>query len=125
MVIAERTCNLSVASCSVPSRWGPLNIDLSPRPVPVLQPITFKLRFDNNAVANAWVDLNGVDMDMGPNRAKLQALDEKTLIGQITIPICLTGTMRWQLNLHLDEGRHSETIRLTFSAPLSHNKTDM
>ena len=102
-----------------------MSIDLSPRPVPVLRPITINVRFDNKTAATAWLDLKGVDMDMGLNRAKLQAQDGKTLQGQITIPICLTGTMRWQLELHLDEGPQSETIGFNFSAPLNHNKTSM
>lgn len=97
---------------------------LSPRPIPVLQPINIELRLTSPASVEVLASLNGVDMDMGPNSVRLQRADAGLWHGRMTVPICLTGTMRWQLRLELSDGARKETIAFGFSAPIERRGTN-
>lgn len=112
-------CDLNRGPCSLPTHWGPLRLELSPRPLPVLQPILIDARFDaaNDAIINA--SLEGVEMDMGPNLVALERLDDRRLAGRLSIPICLTGRMKWRLALRIKDGRQAQTADFVFEAPLT------
>lgn len=111
-------CDLNRERCTADTRWGPLHLELSPRPLPVLNPIALEVRFDRANQARISAQLDGVDMDMGPNLATLQRVDGQTLRGQLIIPICLTGTMQWRLRLVIKDGAQEQTADFSFAAPL-------
>lgn len=109
-------CELDhAADCTTQTRWGPVSIELSPRPVQPLRPAHVVVRFTRPNAAKATLDLTGMDMDMGPNRAPMKRLDERTLTGDFTPPVCLTGTMRWRLDIRLSDDQSSETLPLAFT----------
>lgn len=110
-------CNLNHQRCSAPTRWGELSIELSPRPLPVLQPIALDARLAGAAAISA--SLEGVEMEMGPNVVALQRVDAQTLRGQLSIPICLTGRMKWRLALRIKDAQATQTVDFMFEAPLA------
>lgn len=110
-------CDLNRERCTAATRWGALNIELAPRPLPVLDPIAIEVRFDRANATQVSAQLDGVDMDMGPNLTKLQRVDDQTLRGQLFIPICLTGTMKWRLRLSIRDGAQEQTADFSFEAP--------
>ena len=114
---AKSACDLNQQRCSAPTQWGELTLELSPRPLPVLQPIALEARLAGSAAISA--SLEGVEMDMGPNLVALQRVDAQTLRGQLSIPICLTGRMKWRLALKIKDERATETVEFVFEAPLA------
>lgn len=115
---ASSGCDLNRERCTADTRWGALQLELSPRPLPVLNPIALEVRFDRANQTRISAQLDGVDMDMGPNLATLQRVDGQTLRGQLIIPICLTGTMKWRLRLVIKDGAQEQTADFSFAAPL-------
>lgn len=114
---AITSCDLNRERCTAATRWGEINLQLSPRPLPVLTPIAVDVRFDRANQARISAQLDGVDMEMGPNVATLQRIDEHSLRGQLVIPICLTGTMKWRLRLTISDGTQEQTSDFVFVAP--------
>lgn len=110
-------CDLNRERCTTATRWGNLNLELSPRPLPVLNPIAIEVRFDRANPTRIHAQLDGVEMEMGPNLATLQRVDGQTLRGQVIIPICLTGTMKWRLRLVIGDGPQEQTADFVFEAP--------
>ena len=116
-------CDFNRETCHATTRWGAIRLELSPQPLPVLQPITLALSFEvaNGATVNA--QLEGREMDMGPNMAAMKRLDSHHLSGQLVIPVCLTGTMKWRLSLHIREGAAEQSLAFEFDAPIKTSKT--
>lgn len=110
-------CDLNKDACSVDTRWGKMRVTLTPKPVPMLKPLTVEARFDQASAVNATVDLNGASMEMGLNTTRLKRTDDKALGGELIIPICLTGSMRWRLKVQLTDGEHKESASFEFVAP--------
>ena len=111
-------CDLNRERCTADTRWGALNLELSPRPLPVLNPIAIEVRFDRAYASEVSAQLDGVEMDMGLNLATLQRVDGQTLRGQLIIPVCLTGTMKWRLRLIIKDGAQEQNADFSFEAPL-------
>lgn len=115
---ANMGCDLNHQRCTADTRWGRLGVELSPHPMPVLDPISIDVRFDRANETRITAQLDGVGMDMGPNLATLQRIDGQTLRGRLIIPICLTGTMKWRLRLLISDGTQEQTTDFSFEAPL-------
>lgn len=115
---AASACDLNQQRCSAPTRWGELTLELSPRPLPVLKPIAIAARLPGAAGAIS-ASLEGVEMDMGPNIVALQRGDAGHWRGELSIPICLTGRMKWRLGLKITDGNASQTVSFVFEAPLA------
>ena len=93
---------------------GRIELDISPRPIPVMQ--TFQIVVAAGAVDEVSVEFAGRDMDMGPNRTRLLRRDDGRWQGSTTLPVCLTGRMRWDLTLHLKQGTGTESLSFGFEA---------
>ena len=117
--IAIAQCDLNATACNLTSRWGPLKLELTPRPLPTLRPITVRLTGADHGEIAATARLDGLDMDMGPNVVQLRRVEAGPMEGQLTIPVCLTGTMKWQLTLQLKDPRGEESFRFDFEAPVA------
>lgn len=100
-------CDLNLGPCraTLPS-GAELVLEVSPRPIPVLLPLQFKLRLSGQRADQAVVDLTGVDMEMGFNRITLRPKDDGVLEGQGSLPVCVQGRMVWQAQVLL--GQHGE-----------------
>ena len=110
-------CDLNIRPCEVKTLWGKMVVSLAPKPLPLLRPILIEARFEHPNGTNAMVELSGAEMDMGPNTTLLQRADGLIRRGALVIPICLTGSMRWRLSVHLTEGARSETAHFEVVTP--------
>lgn len=114
IVIAR--CDLNLGPCVVDLAMGRgLEVSLSPRPIPVMKPAELAVAtrgFD--APATAEVLLTGVAMDMGFHRTVLRRISERRLGGETIIPVCVTGTMEWQLDLRIAAPGANDPIRVRF-----------
>lgn len=92
-------CNLHRGPCTVAVGGGSLEVSLTPRPVPLIKPIRIQVRATGFRPARMDADFAGVGMNMGFNRPQLQPQEDGSYLGETTLPVCVTGTMRWELTL--------------------------
>lgn len=127
--ITPPACDLNQAPCLLPlitpvASEAPWQFSIAPRPIPVSAPLTLTLTPPTPTLASnrpnaVWVDLTGDTMDMGLIRVALNPLPDGRWEGTSSIPVCVTGRMRWRARLVIQ----LEQIRLqsdwTFEAPIS------
>lgn len=117
VVQPELGCDLHRAPCTaVLPQGGRLIFSLSPRPVPVTQPIEMEVEIDGPGADKVTVDFAGVDMSMGFNRTTLRAIDAQRHVGQTTLPVCVTGRMLWQATVLVEIGRTRIAAPFRFEA---------
>jgi hypothetical protein len=100
------SCNLGDAACrhATPD-GGMLLLDISPRPVPLMQAVGVSVRATDTSLVPAYVEITGLNMEMGVNRVPLRRDADGTWVGETIIPVCSQRHMQWQAALFLkDEG---------------------
>ncbi len=126
--VAPPTCDLNQQACPLPiitpimseAAW---TFDIAPRPIPLNSPLTFTLTppdqtLPTNRPLAVWLDLTGDDMDMGLIRVPMTQTPDGRWIGTGSIPICVTGQMRWRASLYLQLEQATLQANWVFKAPL-------
>jgi hypothetical protein len=96
------------------------SFSISPRPIPVSAPLTLRLipsQPAQQAPTTAWVDLTGEDMDMGLIRIPLQQSPDGSWTGTGSLPVCVTGVMRWRAQISLQIAQTTFQTEWVFRAP--------
>ena len=127
--ITPPPCDLNRQSCLLPlmtpvASESPWTFAILPRPIPVSAPLTFILTppvriLAPNQPETVWVDLTGDSMDMGVIRIPLTQSSDGHWQGRGSIPVCVTGQMRWRARLHMQLERTLLQADWLFTAPLS------
>lgn len=113
----DPACDLNRAPCTaVLPEGGRLSFALTPRPIPVAQPLDMAVDIEGPGADRVAVDFAGVDMNMGFNRQTLQATGAGKFTGQTTLPVCVTGRMLWQATVLVDIGRTRIAVPFRFDA---------
>jgi hypothetical protein len=113
----EAGCDLHRAACSaVLPQGGRLRFSLSPRPIPLVQPIEVTVELEGQAADRVSVDFAGVEMSMGFNRIALRAADARRHVGQTALPVCVTGRMLWQATVLVESGGTRIAVPFRFEA---------
>ncbi len=125
--ITPPPCDLNRQVCSLPvitpvASEAPWAFSITPRPIPVSSPLTLTLAppdplLKTNQPTAVWVDLTGESMDMGLIRITLTLTPDGRWEGTGSIPVCITGQMRWRARLHLQLGQTLIQADWLFSAP--------
>lgn len=108
-------CDLGQAPCAADTSLGRIELELAPRPIPAMQPLLVAVSA-TAPLDEVRLDLAGRDMDMGPNQTRLNRQGTLRWQGSATIPICLTGRMRWEATLRIRRGDQQESLRFGFEA---------
>lgn len=112
-------CDINAAACRVVlPDGGSVELSIRPRPIPTLTPLAVTADVSGSRMRALALDLAGVDMDMGPNRAALVPLPDQPerFSGSTQLPVCSTGQMLWQATLQLEDARgrrHEVAFRFT------------
>jgi hypothetical protein len=110
-------CDLHHAPCTaVLPQGGRLSFALTPRPIPVTQPLDVEVKIEGAGADRVAVDFAGVDMSMGFNRTILRAVDMRHHVGQTVLPVCVTGRMLWQATVLVETGRTRIAVPFRFEA---------
>lgn len=127
--ISPPPCNLNRSACSLPimtpvASEAPWTFSITPRPIPVSAPLVFTLTPPERVLmphtpSAVWVDLTGDSMDMGLIRITLQQRTDGQWQGTGSIPVCVTGAMRWRARLHMALTQTTLQADWIFSAPES------
>ena len=90
-------CDLNQSPCRVElPGGGELTVELAPRPLLPLQPLTARLIAWDIPAKSAQLALSGLDMDMPFDPVPLRETAPGQFIGKAVLPICVTGPMRWR-----------------------------
>lgn len=76
---------------------------ISPDNIPLMQRLTLTVEVEGLAFNEAWVEIRGIDMDMGQNRTRLRNVDRATWVGETILPICSRRHMRWEAVIRFGE----------------------
>jgi hypothetical protein len=110
-------CNLHKASCSVSIDSGKLTLNLSPTPIPLIKPIQIEAHVEGIDVLRIDADFAGIGMNMGLNRPQLQEQGKGRFLANTTLPVCITGSMQWELTLLVETNTEQILIPFRFSTP--------
>ena len=125
--ITPPPCDLNRQSCALPvmtpvASEAPWTLSVIPQPIPVSAPLRFTLTPPDRTLAPhaplaVWIDLTGDSMDMGLIRIPLQQEADGRWVGDGSIPVCVTGAMRWRARLNIQLAQTTLQADWIFSAP--------
>jgi len=108
IALALSSCDLNQRSCAAAlPDGGQLEFSIEPRPVPSLKPLQLRATVTGSEVRRVEVDFAGSEMKMGYNRPQLASEpgDKQRFSGQASLPVCITGSMQWDVTVLVDTGK--------------------
>jgi hypothetical protein len=110
--VTDPGCDLHRAAClaSLPE-GGAIRFALTPRPITVSGPLEMQVELEGVDATRVEVDFAGVSMNMGFNRPALVPAGPGRFGGETHLPVCITGSMTWQVTVLV------ETRRARIAAP--------
>ena len=125
-----RDCDLNVSTCAVRRADGSsAQLEILPRPIPAAQTLQVVWRepaeqagqghqtspgaLPDALPASVELQFDGVDMDMGFNRARLTRQADGSYAGNAMLPVCTTGAMRWRARIERGPQRGAASIEFT------------
>ncbi|MCL2021205.1 MAG: hypothetical protein FWG81_03680 [Betaproteobacteria bacterium] len=101
LLLPVSACDPGITTCALDMPGGGrLTVDFSARPPRALYPFTARITLETaEEVRAARLDLSGAEMDMGVISHELVRDAEGHYQGEIVLPICITGVMRWQADV--------------------------
>jgi hypothetical protein len=108
-------CDLGRGPCAADTGLGRVALEISPRPIATMTPLNVVMDA-SEPLDDVALDLNGRDMEMGPNTVRLTAHSARRWQGSATIPVCLTGRMRWNATIILRRGARTERLSFEFES---------
>lgn len=116
-VMVHVDCDINQGPCKVLlPNGGYLVMTISPHPIPVLKPLSIEVELEGYEARTMQVDFSGVDMDMGFNRVTLSPSASGRFSGQASLPVCITGGMRWRASLVMEGQGGILTLPFLFDA---------
>jgi hypothetical protein len=104
-------CDVHKGPCSATLAGTEVTLDVAPKPVKAMKDLTFTVTFtDGKAVANPYIDLGMVGMNMGRNRVVLEPTGESVFRGYGVIVRCPSGRRTWRAELIVPERGSVEFI---------------
>jgi hypothetical protein len=95
-------CDVQQGACTaVIEGIGPVTLTIAPRPIPLVEPLSFKVEAAIPGVRAAEIDFSGVDMNMGYNRFHLKTVAEGRYEGEGMLPVCVRSRMSWEAKVLL------------------------
>jgi hypothetical protein len=119
-VPADPACNLRAGACVSPFRdTASVSLSIEPRDIPLVKPLQLEVDLQGIAADSVEVDFSGVDMDMGFNRFKLEAVGEGRYKAQGILPVCVRDAMEWEAKvlIRIPEGVASVAYRFMTVRP--------
>lgn len=113
----QEPCVLQQEPCTATAddNSGSITFSITPNSIPLLKELTITVTTTGIAnVSHAKVIVEGVNMFMGYQKAELQRINDNTLQGHLTLPICSNTHMEWQASLNLTTSAHEITAVFPF-----------
>ena len=99
-------CDLRAGPCTVAFPDGAkVSFGIEPREIPLVKPLGFEVRLEGLEAHSVEVDFQGVDMNMGYNRARLESAGDNRFSGDGMLPVCVREVMEWEAKVLLQTER--------------------
>jgi cytochrome oxidase Cu insertion factor (SCO1/SenC/PrrC family) len=109
-------CDLSIKKCKLDN----FEMEITPRPITPEKEYQIIVRGSSDKGVPFEVDINGLDINMGLIRPKLELISPNTYQGKFYIPLCETPQMKWQAQLRLKSDNFYNALNFYFNTlPLS------
>lgn len=107
----EAACDLNHQVCSALLPGGArVELSSSVHPVPMVKPFQVQVTISGLTPARVEVDFSGIDMNMGVNRPQLADQGSGRFVAEVSLPVCITGQMDWQVTVLIETGRQRIAI---------------
>ena len=102
----DPNCDLRAGPCvgELPG-GGRISLSIQPQSIPVVTPLQYEVRVEGMEASSVEIDFQGVDMNMGYNRPKLQAVEGGLFKGDGMIPVCVRDAMEWEAKVMVRTGQ--------------------
>ena len=102
---APAACDLHQGACTADFGAGrTVDLDIQPRSIPTLEPLTLQVRFAGIDPDTAHVSFNGVTMNMGVIKGELVPAGQGLYTGTAVLPVCIRRRMDWEARVIADDG---------------------
>ncbi len=110
-ITQDKTCDLHRNSCNIILQDGTsIELDVEPKTIPLMKPLTFTIKSNNQNLKNLNLDIYATNMFMGEFTLPIKNLGNGNYEAKGTLPTCPTGDMQWNAEIRL------ETIDKTIGA---------
>jgi hypothetical protein len=117
VVQPDPACNLQRQACAVSlPAGGTVELAMGTRPIPMVKPFEVQVTTSGFSPGRVEVDFAGIEMNMGLNRPELAAHGNGRFAAQVTLPVCITGAMDWQVTVLIENGGERIAIPWRFSS---------
>jgi hypothetical protein len=117
VVQPDPACNLQRQACAVSlPAGGAVELAMGTRPIPMVKPFEVQVTTSGFSPGRVEVDFAGIEMNMGLNRPELAAHGNGRFAAQVTLPVCITGAMDWQVTVLIENGGERIAIPWRFSS---------
>ena len=117
VVQPDPVCNLQRQACAVSlPTGGTVELAMGTRPIPMVKPFEVQVTTSGFSPGRVEVDFAGIEMNMGLNRPELAARGNGRFAAQVTLPVCITGAMDWQVTVLIENGGERIAIPWRFSS---------
>lgn len=102
-VTSDSSCNIGVRECvtKLPG-GGTLRFEVSPKGIPLMEPLTVQVELEEIAADGVQVDIKGLNMEMGINRIRLEEVGPHLWRGGTVLPVCAMRLMQWEASVWLE-----------------------
>lgn len=95
----DGACELNRAPCTSPlPGGGRVTFAITPTPIQAMKPLTLAATVEGREVFGLEADFQGVEMNMGFNRASLKG-GAGRYNGSVMLPVCVRDSMEWEARL--------------------------
>lgn len=107
-------CDLRKAACTASDSAGhSVQFSITPTTIPLMQELTLRVQVQQlPAVQTIGVKIDGLNMYMGYQYAKLEAVDQHHYQGKLILPVCTEAHMQWQASVLINTPE--QTYRAAF-----------
>ena len=120
-VFPDVHCDLHHQACGVDlPGGGRVELSFGTRPIPMVKAFRVEVKVSGVEAKLVEVDFAGIDMNMGLNRPHLAARGAGSYPAEVTLPVCMTGSMDWQATVLIETGGERVAIPYRFSTGESH-----
>ena len=117
VVQPDPACDLQRQACTVKlPAGGSVELEMGTRPVPMVRPFEVRVTTSGFSPDRVEVDFAGIEMNMGFNRPELAARGNGLHAAMVTLPVCITGAMDWQVTVLIENGGERIAIPYRFGS---------
>lgn len=105
LVGENKNCDLSNEECTIQIREETFRLKMEPKPIRAEREFSIQLKTDSKRLTPMEVDFEGVLINMGYLRPKLNQITSGEYGAQSTLPICELDKMGWKVKIFLKDQR--------------------